>query len=68
MLLFEVGVEERGHVADEDAAEERDANLVGGVLDQAVFDEGSEAREFGREVLVEIDVELDADGRAVRPR
>ena len=58
MLFFEVGIEDHGEVADEDAAERGGADFVGGEEDQAVFAEGFEVREFVGEVAVEVDCEF----------
>jgi len=58
VLLFEVGVEEHGEVADEDAAQGGGADFVGGEEDEAVFAEGGEAAKFFGEILIEVDFEF----------
>src|SRR5690242_17883933 len=61
MLFFQVGIENHGEIADEDAAKPSGADFVGIEEDQAIFAEGGEAEEFLGEVAVEVDGELAGD-------
>jgi len=61
LLALEIGVEDHGEVANEDAAEPGGGDLLGFESDKAVLDGGSEGLEFVGEVLVEIDLEFAGD-------
>lgn len=61
MLFFEVGVEEHGDVANENAAEPGGADFGCVKDDEAVLAEGFELAQLGGEVSVEIDVEFAGD-------
>src|SRR5437879_13647849 len=74
VLLLEVRVENHGQIANKNAAQEGDTDFVAAQLDEPVFQKRMQPREFGREIIIEVDAELAAnlvlanDGVAQQPR